>query len=747
MTPYLLIQDDCLDVLRQLPDNFVDAFVQDPPANIAFMGKGWDDFRRAHNPNDVGRDNAFGRLSRTAPEAGRTRGRDGGEAFIDYLTVRFSEELRVLKPGGHTLTWALPRTADWTTTALRRAGFKIGPDDFEIRDVLLRLFGGAELVEGFLDSLAPEQLSALAQLVESQMDPAVVYHLFGQGMGKGLRMERVLDAEDAKKWKDWRSQLRPAAEHWILAQKPTKLTIAENVLQWGVGALNIGGCRIPTDDDLNGGAYSGGTRPTSMAGLTGEAGGKGSIFEAGGGRLDPSAFVQPNGRYPTHVILDDGDAAATLDAQAGVRKSGKNTVIRKSSKGYGGNSTYGAENRAAGTPQIFYGDAGGASRYFFQAKPPRSEKTVKGAIANKHPTVKSVDLMRWLTRLVTPPGGLVVDPFMGSGSTGVACAKEGFRFLGIERGEAGSEVDHQYINTAQARVAHAYGDAMTDEDEIDNTEQLRPFVRWAGGKRHQATTIAAWALERLVPGARYIEPFLGGGAVALALPTGTPMILGDANASLGWLWWWVAQAPADVAAYAAGFGVERGDAWNTPEGYVAARIYYNTQPHDAEDFVPSARFLWLMHACFNGLYRENRAGMFNVPYGNRRAAVPSELHLKAIATRLQTADIRPGWDFEDVVDEAQPGDVVFADPPYDGDALAFTTYVANAFDGAAQERLAACLWRAIQRGVHVVTTNADTERVRKLYDGLTFEVVDERRSIAPTANGRGTTACVRITTR
>lgn len=123
---FTLIQDDCLDVLRALPDNFVDAIVQDPPANIAFMGKGWDDFRRANNPNDVGRDNAFGRASRTSPEVGRTRGGDGGEAFIAYLTERFAEEYRVLKPGGHAITWALPRTSDrwrpWRWPTLRRYG-------------------------------------------------------------------------------------------------------------------------------------------------------------------------------------------------------------------------------------------------------------------------------------------------------------------------------------------------------------------------------------------------------------------------------------------------------------------------------------------------------------------------------------------------------------------------------------------------------------------------------------------------
>lgn len=702
-------QADCLDVLRALPDHCIDSIVQDPPANIALMNQGWDDFRRANNPKDVGRDNAFGRMSRSAPEVGRTRDGDGGEAFIAYLTERFVEERRVLKPGGHALTWAMPRTADWTTTALRRAGFKVGLPDFEIRDVIVRLFGADELADAFLASLTPEQLSALAQLIESQADPAVLYHLFGQGMGTALNVSRKLEGADAEAWQGWRTRLRPAAEHWIVASAPTDLTFAENLRRWGVGALNIDGCRVGEAVNL--------TRTGA-------------------------------GRYPTHVIIDDGAAAAALDAQSGVRKSGRGAKKQRTAQGTRG-VMFGTENRVTGTPNSEYGDAGGASRFFFQAKPPRSEKTAGGEIDNAHPTVKSVDLMRYLCRLVTPLDGIVLDPFAGSGTTGVACAEEGFRFLGIERGETGKGDDHQYIDTAHVRIATAYGVQMTeDDDTMITAARLQPFFRWTGSKRKQAAELAAWCAERLGAGGRYFEPCLGGGAVALAMPQGTSMVLADSNLGLGYLWWWVQQDADAVLDYAVSLGSAFGTGSNTEAGYYAVRAAYNTTKYDPDDPRPSARLLWLLQACYGGVYRENQLGGLNVPWGKRpRVPLPSPDGLRAIADHLRGADIRPGWDFADVLAEAAAGDVAFIDPPYDSDAHAFTGYVSAPFGPREQERLAESIWAAIKRGAAVCTTNADTERVRKLYDGLTIASVEEARAVGARTGGASSAPCVRITTR
>ncbi len=719
MKPYVIIQDDCLDVLRALPDNSVDAFCQDPPANISFMGKGWDDFRRAHNVNDAGRDSAFGRASRTSPEVGRTRNRDGGETFIAYLTERFAEEFRVLKPGGHAVTWALPRTSDWTVTALRRAGFSIGLDDFEIRDVVHHLFGSQGLADNFLGSLSPEQLGALERLIESQAPPALVYHLFGSGMNKSPHV------------------LKPAVEHWIAARKPIEGTVVDNVAVWGTGTINVDGCRIAYRDAADR-AQAVVPQPDFK-----QVNGVSTNLDAharNGEMFDPGT-----GRWPAHLVLDE-TTGILLDAQSGPR--GAAAPVKGTEPSASTDVTFGKRARVKGA---FHADKGGASRFFYQAKAPKSEKTVGGTVENKHPTPKSVELMRWLCRLVTPSDGLVVDPFAGSGSTGVACAAEGFRFLGIERGETGQDTDHEYALTAQRRVAHAYGDSMSDDDDdLDEAmPAIKPFLRWVGGKRKQAVEIAAWCTSKLAPQGRYIEPCLGGGAVALAMPAGTPMILGDACEPLGWLWWWVQQEPEAVAEYAAGFGNKLGEGWNTAEGFAAARVLHNTERFSTTDYTPSARFLWLQQAGFNGLYRENRKGLFNAPWGKRaNVGTPTAEHLRAVADHLATAELRPGWDLLDVVAEAHVGDVLYVDPPYDGDVTAFTSYVAKPFGPADQAALAEALVSAVNRGVAVCTTNANTERIRQLYS-LGWEVteVDEARPVAADPTKRKPAACVMIRSR
>lgn len=292
---------------------------------------------------------------------------------------------------------------------------------------------------------------------------------------------------------------------------------------------------------------------------------------------------------------------------------------------------------------------------------------------------------------------------------------------------------------------------VEDEDDMDvgtDGDRLVPFLKWAGGKREQAEAIAAWCTARLGPSGRFIEPCLGSGAVALAMPRGTPMILGDANEALGYLWWWVQQRPSAVAAIAAQLGSVKGEGCNTEPGFYEIRRAYNTCKLDPDDPAPSARFLWLVHACFNALYRENSQGGFNVPWGKRaRIVLPTVAALEAISRHLQTAQIFPGWDFADLIAMAQPGDVVYVDPPYDADITAFTSYVAKAFDPREQERLADVIWAAITRGVAVMTSNADTPRVRKLYDGLVIEAVEEPRSIAASSTARKAAACVRISTR
>lgn len=383
-----LFSGDCVEVMRGWPANSVDSIVCDPPYGLRFMGKEWD---------DVG----------------------DGPAQQEWHRVWAVQALRVLKPGGHLIAFGGSRTYHRLASAVEDAGF-------EIRDSLMWLYGS-----GFPKSL---------------------------NLGDG-----------------WGTALKPAHEPIILARKPLEGTVAANVQKWGVGALNIDGCRISTTDNLNGGAYSGGARPSSMLGAKGEAGGKGSLFEEGGGRLDAAKFKQPEGRWPANVVLDE-EAGAMLDAQSGVSKStgGKGPASRGA---LGKNGIYGkAANDRPTQNGGGLGDSGGASRFFYCPKVSKKERNLgcgeiepkqqdesrepdapgannprnRGGAArpNNHPTVKPVEVMRWLVRLVTPPNGLVLDPFTGSGSTGIAALVEKCRFVGVER-------EPDYLEIAKARIAAA----------------------------------------------------------------------------------------------------------------------------------------------------------------------------------------------------------------------------------------------------------------------------------------------------
>ncbi len=308
----------------------------------------------------------------------------GRGEFIVTMIAIFSEALRVLRPGAHALVWAIPRTSHWTATALEDAGF-------EIRDV--------------------------------------IHHLFGTGYPKS----RNVDGRG--------TTLKPAAEHWILARKPLAGTVTANVQAHATGTLNIDECRI-------GGV--GGRWPANVV-L--------SHSEGCGPDVPVSAETISTARW----VCAPGCAVAELDTQSGTLKSGSMAAgVYAGRKG----TVY---SRDAGRPLAadIIGSTGGASRFFYCAKPSPAEREAgcedlpvqpdgeAGAgRRNHHPTVKSVGdddkpgLMRWLVRLVTPTGGVVLDPFMGSGSTGMAAVLEGFKFVGIER-------DPAYKQIADARICYA----------------------------------------------------------------------------------------------------------------------------------------------------------------------------------------------------------------------------------------------------------------------------------------------------
>lgn len=382
MMYYDLHNGDAIETLITLPDNSVDSIVTDPPAGIEFMGKEWDSFaekriagaRTQSDAWDTGRDSPYGR---NPTPVYRGKGGKSLLPFQDFIAEVFAHALRVLKPGGHALVWAIPRTSHHTAMGLERAGF-------EIRDV--------------------------------------IFHLFGTGFPKSLNLGGGFG-----------TALKPGAENWILCRKPLIGTVASNVTTFGTGALNIDGCRIATTDNLNGGAYSGGERPNSAMGCTGEVGGTSSMLEAGGGRLDPSQYKQPEGRWPANVTFDP-EAAAMLGEPSRFFYVAKPNRTERDA----GCEDLPLKSGGEATDRVD-GSAGTNS--------PRAGAGRTGGVRNAHPTVKSIELMRWLCRLVTPPKGIVLDPFMGSGSTGCGAMVEGLRFIGIEREE-------EYFEIAQRRIEH-----------------------------------------------------------------------------------------------------------------------------------------------------------------------------------------------------------------------------------------------------------------------------------------------------
>ena len=390
-----VICGDALEMMRAMPDNSVDAVVTDPPAGISFMGKTWD--------SDKG----------------------GRRHWIAWLSEVMAETLRLLKPGGHALVWALPRTSHWTAMALEDAGF-------EIRDCIYHLFGS-----GFPKSL--DVSKAIDELAGAKREDAIRGGHIGMSVqggdmnnvqelgtsvphsiNKGAHTRGTPITPEAQAWEGWGTALKPAAECWWLCRKPlSEPTVAANVLQWGTGALAIDACRIPTNGDKTpaprgqyGGSHIG---PVGHSGLR-------------------NSDADHLGRWPANLILDEV-AAAEMDAQSGVLKSGAKSKVQN---GWGDNGIYGN-----GKPHLKQSIAneGYASRFFYVAKASRSERGKD----NVHPTVKSVVLMRYLCRLITPPKGIVLDCFAGSGSTGVAAIQEGFRFYG-------AELESRYVEIARRRL-------------------------------------------------------------------------------------------------------------------------------------------------------------------------------------------------------------------------------------------------------------------------------------------------------
>lgn len=262
-------------------------------------------------------------------------------------------------------------------------------------------------------------------------------------------------------------------------------------------------------------------------------------------------------------------------------------------------------------------------------------------------------------------------------------------------------------------------------------------LKWPGSKKWAAAYLAARVHEHLAPGRFYYEPFLGSASVALAMPAGTRMVLSDYCAPVSAFWWWIRNKPAVLHA-----AIEGGEDWTvSEENYYRIREAFNADMFSIKSAVPAARFLWLNRTCFNGVYRENGDGKFNVPFGKKTSVtMPTLEHLMRLSQHLQTANILLACDFEAALRGVRAGDVVYADPPYHD---VYDSYVKGGFGEAGQVRLAKVLGDCVERGATVFMTNSATMLIRELYEGkFAFEDFDEPRSVAARGSSRQKVGCI-----
>jgi site-specific DNA-methyltransferase (adenine-specific) len=403
--------------------------------------------------------------------------------------------------------WAIPRTSHWTATALEDAGFEVRD---VITHHFGSGFPKSQDVGKFIDKALGvtewKETTPNPAWRAGNGEGAVT----STGWHKPQRPPKpVVESDAAKRWSGWGTALKPATEHWILVRKPlSEASISKNVLKWGTGALNIDACRVHRDSgDVPGWHKTGakgseGYRGERCGHCDGEDNSEDCDFCGGTGYVKGAFAIRDmtaeeiqercgdKGRWPTNLLLSHSPSCADecvkacpvaeMDAQSGIKSSGSGQVKISSGtkRGTGTWTSKGGMQKpgAVNTGIRDFGDSGGASRFFptfrYQAKPSRSEREAglddeptrtlnrvnPGGIEhdprwapvqvrNNHPTVKGIELMKWLLRLVTPEGGYVLEPFLGSGSTGCAAVQLGYGFFGCDK-------DTEYVAIARARIRY-----------------------------------------------------------------------------------------------------------------------------------------------------------------------------------------------------------------------------------------------------------------------------------------------------
>ena len=448
-----LLLGDCLDKLKELDDNSIDSIVTDPPYGLS-----------------------------AAPNSGKSSkgGFMGKQWDYDVPSQEIWEECyRVLKPGGHLLSFAGSRTYHRMAVRVEDAGF-------EIRDQIMWIYGSgfpkslnlgksleSKLVNGSSRYSGNKmETDGDVDIPGSQWQEAADRTMAdGEGAwsGKSVKVENPI----AKEWEGWGTALKPAHEPIVMARKPlSEKTVVDNVLEWGTGGINIDDSRIGFSEDDDPRNWHSNRKTTTFENTE-------NIYELG--IKNVSSQQNQQGRFPANIIFDE-EAGKILDEQSGISKS---TGGRSGNKeGVGQNGIYGQYKGEVRDENPGLGDTGGASRFFYCPKTSKTDrnegldhlddKLTQGIRANagpalvgddesgrttaknNHPTVKPTDLMLYLIRMVTPKGGTTLDPFMGSGSTGKAAVRGGFDFVGIEREE-------EYMEIAQARIQYEQDNPYKEE--------------------------------------------------------------------------------------------------------------------------------------------------------------------------------------------------------------------------------------------------------------------------------------------
>lgn len=460
-----LLHGDCLEKLKELPDNSIDSIVTDPPYGIGFMNKEWDKpskHRELIEREQIRSEERF-KEGKSPVKGGFSKGvqpglpigtAKEGKWFQEWCEEWGKECLRVLKPGGYLLSFSAPRTYHRMTTGLEDAGF-------EIRDQIMWVFGSgfpkSHNIGKAVDKLLGNEREVVGE-TPYKINGNIKSGNFGTTADNDPNKRFTGEiTKGHSEWEGWGTALKPAHEPIVVARKPlSEKTNAENVLKWGTGGINIDESRIGSD---------GGTKRSHQGEYPKNE--DGSQDRTNWARTGHNKIELNEGRWPANIILDE-EAGKVLDEQSGISKSTKSNR--------GEVEIFKLEDRESKwvgkTTERGHNDKGGASRFFYCPKASKKDRDEglndfpdfkkyeygnpekhsfshmvnnDSIVKNVHPTVKPTNLMLYLIKLVTPKDGVVLDPFMGSGSTGKAAIRGGFDFIGIEKEE-------EYIKIAEARI-------------------------------------------------------------------------------------------------------------------------------------------------------------------------------------------------------------------------------------------------------------------------------------------------------